>query len=117
MEEMGGFDVRTENNPTRATAAVRQFAPDLIVLDIRMPDLDGADVILRIRNDPSMARIPVIFLTGNVTEEETGRLGGRLGNCRLLPKTMPLENLATIFKEFEASASAQSGAVLPSRAA
>lgn len=117
MEEMGGFDVRTENNPMRAAAAARQFVPDLLVLDIRMPDLDGADVILRIRNEPRLAQIPVVFLTGNVSKSESERLGGRIGNCRLLPKTMPLAELAAHFNEFAASASGQCEGPLPSRAA
>ena len=99
LEEMGGFQVRTENNPSRAVEAASQFLPDLIVLDIKMPDLDGADVILRLRNESHLSKIPVVFLTGNVSEDECKGRGGRIGNCRFLPKTMRLESLVTCLNE------------------
>ena len=104
LEELGGFQVRTENNPSYAVEAARQFLPDLIVLDIKMPDLDGADVILRLRNETELTRIPVVFLTGNVSESECRGPRGRIGNCRFLPKTMRLDNLVACLNETLSSA-------------
>jgi DNA-binding response OmpR family regulator len=99
LEELGGFHVRTENNPSFAVEAARQFLPDLILLDIKMPDLDGADVILRLKNDAQLTGIPVVFLTGNVSESECKSRGGRIGNCRFLPKTMRLDSLVACLNE------------------
>ena len=107
LEELGGFHVRTENNPSFAVEAARQFLPDLIVLDIKMPDLDGADVILRLRNETDLARIPVVFLTGNVSENECKGPGGKIGNCRFLPKTMRLDNLVACLNESLSTATSQ----------
>lgn len=110
LEELGGFHVRTENNPSCAVEAAMQFLPDLIVLDIKMPDLDGADVILRLRNESRLTRIPVVFLTGNVSENECRGQGGRIGNCRFLPKTMRLDNLVACLNETLTTAAEQSTA-------
>ena len=117
LEELGGFQVRTENNPSFAVDAARQFLPDLIVLDIKMPDLDGADVILRLRNEKELAQIPVVFLTGNVSENECKGPGGRIGNCRFLPKTMRLDNLVACLNESLSTAAEHPATQTQTRAA
>ena len=117
LEEIGGFHVRTENNPSCAVEAARQFQPDLILLDIKMPDLDGADVILRIKNDAQLMRIPVVFLTGNVTENDCAARGGKIGNCRFLPKTMRLDNLVACLNETLTTAADPSASLAHTRAA
>ena len=117
LEELGGFHVRTENNPSFAVEAAKQFQPDLILLDIKMPELDGADVILRIKNDPALTRIPVVFLTGNVTENECTARGMKIGNCRFLPKTMRLNNLVACLNETLTTAADQSALHAHTRAA
>ncbi|MEO6786683.1 MAG: response regulator [Chthoniobacteraceae bacterium] len=93
LETMGGFRVLTENDPSRATAAAKDFAPDLIIMDIKMPGLDGADVAIQLQAEPSLSETPVVFLTGTVTVPQIVRHGRKAGGLRFLPKTMPLETL------------------------
>ena len=56
-----GFDVREATNGRAALAAAQESAPDLIVLDVMLPDLDGIEVTRRLRADG--IRVPVLFLT------------------------------------------------------
>src|ERR1700739_1796721 len=56
-----GFDVITASGGTEAVQSAQRHRPDLIVLDVMLPDMDGFDVIRRLRGGG--ARIPVLFLT------------------------------------------------------
>jgi CheY-like chemotaxis protein len=99
LEESGYFEVRDENNPSLTVAAARQFSPDLIVLDIKMPDMDGADVAIRLKDEPDLADKPVIFLTGTVSAPAVVRHGRAVGGLRFLPKTMRIDDLIRCFKD------------------
>jgi len=71
LESSGGYDVFAENHATNALTAARIFRPDLILLDVIMPGMDGGDVAARLRADPLLRDTPVIFLTALVSNEET----------------------------------------------
>lgn len=66
LEMIGGFEVRLCDNGVQALAAVGDFAPDLILLDVMMPGMDGPGTLQQLRANPSTADIPVIFLTARV---------------------------------------------------
>ena len=61
--ESAGHTVSTAASGQEALELVRQNPPDLVVLDIIMPEMDGLEVCRRIRADPFLARLPVLFLT------------------------------------------------------
>ena len=58
-----GFQVEALNNATASISRVRSFLPDLIILDIMMPELTGIQICRILRADPKLAKIPIIFLT------------------------------------------------------
>jgi len=58
-----GFSIRTSSNPAQILGEIKDFLPDLIVLDIMMPELDGLQVCRMIRSNASLQSIPIIFLT------------------------------------------------------
>ena len=60
---MPAYEIREENDSTRAVATARDFRPDLIFLDVIMPDLDGGTVAAQMREDPLLSRVPIVFLT------------------------------------------------------
>jgi DNA-binding response OmpR family regulator len=68
--EADGFDVQLANNGKRGVALVAAFTPDIILLDLSMPEMDGAEALAIIRKEESSKNIPVIILT-NLGEEES----------------------------------------------
>ena len=71
LESGGGYEVLGENHAANTLAAARTFRPDLILLDVMMPEMDGGDVAARLQADPLLRDTPVIFLTAIVSNEET----------------------------------------------
>ena len=68
--EAAGFSVRAFITPAATLADAERRAPDLFLLDIMVPGGDGLDVCRRIRRNPALAAIPVIFLTARTSESE-----------------------------------------------
>jgi two-component system OmpR family response regulator len=85
-----GYEVRTENNGFDALRAVKEHTPDLIVLDVNMPEMDGFEVCRRLRRDGNT--VPVIFLTARDDIEDL-RVGFRQGGDDYLTKPFSLEEL------------------------
>jgi two-component system OmpR family response regulator len=81
LEETGRFEVRGENHPERAIEQVLAFKPDLVILDVIMPLVDGGTVANRIMDNPRTSHVPVLFMTSTVTDakvkEHQGRIAGR----------------------------------------
>jgi two-component system sensor histidine kinase/response regulator len=77
-----GFNVLTSTNGNDGLKLADQEVPSLILLDVMMPEISGADVIDSLLRNERTRDIPVIFLTSLVTEEEVfnskGKIGGRL---------------------------------------
>ena len=68
--EQEGYRVATLNDPLGFVAKVREFEPDLMLLDIMMPELSGIQLCRIVRADPSMKDIPVIFLSARGEVED-----------------------------------------------
>jgi CheY-like chemotaxis protein/MinD-like ATPase involved in chromosome partitioning or flagellar assembly len=64
-----GFDVQAVKNGSAGLTTAREYRPDLIVVDIMMPDKDGFQVCREIRDDPLLGQTPVIFLTALMTKK------------------------------------------------
>jgi two-component system OmpR family response regulator len=88
-----GFDVSSAATGREALSEVRRARPDLVVLDVMLPDLDGFEVAKRIRQeDGSVDRLPVIFLTArDTTADKVEGLG--LGGDDYVTKPFSLEEL------------------------
>jgi two-component system phosphate regulon response regulator PhoB len=65
-----GYTVEALNNPHGSIGLARTFAPDLVILDVMMPDLSGIQVCRMLRADPRLKHVPVIFLTAKAEEED-----------------------------------------------
>jgi two-component system phosphate regulon response regulator PhoB len=68
--EQEGYRVAVLNDPLAFVAKVRDFEPDLMVLDIMMPELNGMQLCRIARSDPSMKEIPIIFLSARGEAED-----------------------------------------------
>ncbi len=100
LEKTGDFEVREENRATNALAVARDFKPDLILLDVIMPALDGGDVASHFRNDRTLKDVPIIFLTATVSKREAGTSGLlNSGGCLFLAKPVSLDHLIKCIHE------------------
>lgn len=68
------FEVRTANNGFDAGMLVKEFRPDLVVLDVMLPDINGKEVCQRVRNDPTMETVRVICISGMVEQDKIADL-------------------------------------------
>ena len=71
LERTGRYFVCEENDASKAHQTAQNLKPDLILLDIAMPETDGGEVAARIQSDPALHRTPIVFLTALVTKAET----------------------------------------------
>lgn len=73
-----GYDVRGVSNGQEALDAIAEEKPDLVLLDIMLPEIDGFEVCQRIKDDPETKEIPVIMLTAKKSREDMAR-GEKVG--------------------------------------
>ena len=93
LEANGYYDVQEENEATAARNAAHWFDPDLIILDVMMPGLDGGELAARFKEDSVLRDVPVIFLTALVHTPDAPEGACSSGGHTFLPKNTPLEKL------------------------
>ncbi|HMJ66728.1 MAG TPA: response regulator, partial [Candidatus Binatia bacterium] len=86
LEKTGAYVVRTENEGTKTVEVAREFKPDLILLDVMMPDIDGGDVAAHLQADGLLRSVPIVFLTAAVKKEELDTKGGMIGGFAYIAK-------------------------------
>ncbi|MDO4587119.1 MAG: response regulator [Planctomycetia bacterium] len=74
LERDGRFETRTVNNGFDAGMMVKEYRPDLIVLDVMLPDINGKDVCVRVRSDSSLLEVKIICISGMVEEDKIAEL-------------------------------------------
>ena len=97
LEKKGGYVVLEENNAVKAHQSAHNFRPDLILLDIMMPQIDGVELASEIDADPQLQRTPIIFLTALVPKSDA-RAGLRIQGHPVLPKPI---NVPELIKRLE----------------
>lgn len=70
LEDLAGFTLKSCSNGNEAIAEVEAFKPDIILLDVMMPGLDGPATLHELRKLPTVKNIPVIFMTARIQEKE-----------------------------------------------
>ncbi len=87
-----GYHVHPVNNGTQALQVAQEISPNIILLDIRMPDMDGYEVCRRLKNDPATRDIPVIFLSAQ--QDLQGKLQAfRVGGVDYITKPFHLREV------------------------
>ena len=87
-----GFSVEALNDPTQSIAKIRAFQPDLIILDVMMPNISGIQICRMLRADPKSKAIPVVFLTARA-EEADRVLGLEVGGDDYIRKPFSVKEL------------------------
>ena len=88
-----GFDVQLAADGERGLELARRSRPDVILLDVMMPVVDGWAVATAVREDPDLTSVPIVFCTAQADEEATWR-GWQLGAASYVTK--PFDNEALI---------------------
>jgi two-component system, OmpR family, response regulator len=70
LENVGGFELLVCSSGTEAIEKAAAFAPDLLLLDVMMPGMDGPTTLAELRKMPQLAKTPVMFMTAKVQPQE-----------------------------------------------
>jgi DNA-binding response OmpR family regulator len=90
--EAEGYSVDAASDGQAAWGMARELQPDMVVLDVMMPYIDGIDVLSRIKSDPDTCDIPVVLLTAKSSDEDIWE-GWRSGADYYLTKPFQLDEL------------------------
>ena len=99
LEATGKYEVKEENSGDQAYATAKQFQPDMILLDVMMPDIDGGAVAAQIQDDENLKHIPIVFLTAIIQKEEAEDTGSNIGGRTYLAKPVKLDDLITCIEK------------------
>jgi len=97
-EALGGLELHVAQHPAEGLAAAERLRPDVILLDINLPDMDGFEVKARLDANPLTAQIPVVALSANVLSETRAR-GRYAGFHSYLTKPLSIPALVETIRE------------------
>lgn len=93
LEQLGGFEVELCSSGGEALERAAAWRPDLILLDVMLPEMDGPETLRRLREQPATRDIPVVFMTARVQSRELEQFRS-LGVLSLIPKPFDPMTLA-----------------------
>lgn len=93
LEKTGKYDVFVDNDPNTALSSALRVRPNLLLVDIIMPNKEGPDVAIDIKSNPILKDVPILFLTATVTSEEVEMQNGEIGGHSFVAKPSTLGEL------------------------
>lgn len=93
LEGTGKYIVETLNESRRAVEVAKEFKPDIVLLDVVMPEMDGGDVAVNLRNRSATKDIPIIFVSAMVSLQESKKGFYQSGGEHFLAKPVDKETL------------------------
>ena len=94
-----GFQVKAVQSATEALALLAKYRPDLIVSDLRMPDMNGFDLLDKIKHLPKMASTPVLFFSA-IDDYQAKKVAQDLGAIACLLKPYDEHDLYSVLKQY-----------------
>lgn len=111
LEEVGNFEVREVNDSALALEVAQEFKPELCIVDVVMPGLDGGDVVAQLRADPDLKGVPVLMLTALVEENPGASDGETLtGGLPFVSKTSEFGTILSCIEKHLEEAQEAAGA-------
>jgi len=98
LETIGGYTLEVCSSGTEALEKGPSFAPDLILMDVMMPGMDGPTTLAELRKTPSLAKTPMIFMTAKVQPEEVSELKS-LGAIDVIAKPFDPMTLSQVIND------------------
>lgn len=99
LEKTGRYEVMTQSKGSLGLATAKSFNPDLILLDILMPDMEGGDVASAMHDDNDTKGIPIVFLTAVAEKKEVKRGGGTIGGYPFIAKPVSVPELVHVIEK------------------
>ncbi len=99
LEATGKYKVRTENKGSLGLVAAKQFKPDLVLLDLIMPDMGGGEVSCQLKIDKDTNTIPIVYLTAVMTKEEVEARGGGVSGLQVVAKPVGIGELIDVIEK------------------
>src|SRR3982074_1648422 len=99
LERTNDYVVKEENDAKAALSTAEEFKPDLILLDVMMPGVDGGELAARFQASAKLKAVPPVFLTAEVTKEEVNAGGGLVGGVPFLAKPVVLSEVVACLKQ------------------
>jgi len=93
LHHTGRYLAEVVNDSAQAVTAAERFTPDVILLDVMMPGLDGSEVADRLHSVPKFRNIPIIFLTAAVKKQEVVAGGGMRGGIPFVAKPIEFQEV------------------------
>src|SRR3989442_7486508 len=93
LHHTGHYTAETVNDPTKALAVARDFSPDVILLDVMMPSMDGGEVAARMQANPKLRETPIVFLTAAVKRNEIASHQGCIGGLPFIAKPIDFQEV------------------------
>lgn len=100
LEKSGLYAVRTENAADRVLGALPEFKPDLILLDVMMPGMDGGTLAEKIRGTRAFRTVPIVFLTAAVKQTELDARNGVIGGFPYIAKPLNVKGVMSIIERY-----------------
>ncbi|WP_036547600.1 response regulator [Nitrincola lacisaponensis] len=97
LEVLGGFTVKICSSGEEALREADAFSPDLLLLDVMMPGIDGPSTLMALRARPATVAVPVVFMTAKMQPEEVAYYKS-LGAIDVIPKPFDPMTLASQVK-------------------
>lgn len=99
LDRGGAYEVLEENDSRKALEVARAFKPDIILLDVVMPNMDGGQVLAALQADKDLKQTPVIFLTATISRQGLDARGHKIANFPFLAKPFDLKDLEKLIKK------------------
>ncbi|MEI6520158.1 MAG: response regulator [bacterium] len=99
LENTGKFIVNYSCDGNEACRMITKEMPDIVLLDINMPNIDGPDVATIIRESPAIKHIPILYLSSLITRDDVIRNQGVIKNRNVASKSMTIDEIITRIME------------------
>jgi CheY-like chemotaxis protein len=99
VEQTGAYTVQVENRPEEAVGAAERFLPDLALMDVMMPGIDGGTLAARYRTSETLKQVPIVFLTAAVKRAELQEHNGKIGGYPFLAKPVDVHEIIRCLQE------------------
>ena len=98
LRSVGGLSVEACASGSEAIAKAKHFLPELVLLDVMMPEMDGPETLRALRGLPQAAAIPIVFMTARVQPHEIEEYR-RAGACDVILKPFEASQLPELLQE------------------